>query len=166
MTCTVLTANSAGVRWLLMTFPLCGMSGCGRILALRCQMTQAVACRSLQCRVLVMCLRWHVLAMRCACDVHALCLRCDVLAMCMCCACDVLAMCLRCACGMAATCLRYDYYAVVCYAIPCHRLQDIHWSFGAIGYFPSYTLGAIIATQIFVRRAGSDPYCSLWRCLR
>mmetsp|Transcript_53475 Transcript_53475/g.142206 ORF Transcript_53475/g.142206 Transcript_53475/m.142206 type:complete len:121 (+) Transcript_53475:3-365(+) len=28
-------------------------------------------------------------------------------------------------------------------------LQDIHWSFGAIGYFPSYTLGAIMATQIF-----------------
>ena len=28
-------------------------------------------------------------------------------------------------------------------------LQDIHWSFGAIGYFPSYTLGAIMAAQIF-----------------
>ena len=28
-------------------------------------------------------------------------------------------------------------------------LQDIHWSFGAIGYFPSYTLGAIMAVQIF-----------------
>mmetsp|Transcript_36641 Transcript_36641/g.91241 ORF Transcript_36641/g.91241 Transcript_36641/m.91241 type:complete len:304 (+) Transcript_36641:768-1679(+) len=28
-------------------------------------------------------------------------------------------------------------------------LQDIHWSFGAIGYFPSYTLGAIMATQIY-----------------
>ena len=28
-------------------------------------------------------------------------------------------------------------------------LQDIHWSFGAVGYFPSYTLGAILAVQIF-----------------
>merc|ERR1719379_2700049 len=28
-------------------------------------------------------------------------------------------------------------------------LQDIHWSFGAVGYFPSYTLGAMIAVQIY-----------------
>ena len=28
-------------------------------------------------------------------------------------------------------------------------LQDIHWSFGAVGYFPSYTLGAVIAVQLF-----------------
>jgi carboxypeptidase Taq len=28
-------------------------------------------------------------------------------------------------------------------------LQDIHWSGGAFGYFPSYTLGAIYACQIF-----------------
>lgn len=28
-------------------------------------------------------------------------------------------------------------------------LQDIHWSFGAVGYFPSYTLGAVMAVQIF-----------------
>jgi len=28
-------------------------------------------------------------------------------------------------------------------------LQDIHWSFGAVGYFPSYTLGAIMAVQIY-----------------
>ncbi len=27
-------------------------------------------------------------------------------------------------------------------------LQDIHWSWGAIGYFPTYTLGAIFASQI------------------
>ena len=26
---------------------------------------------------------------------------------------------------------------------------DAHWSFGAVGYFPSYTLGAIMAAQIF-----------------
>jgi len=28
-------------------------------------------------------------------------------------------------------------------------LQDIHWSIGAFGYFPSYSLGAMMATQIF-----------------
>lgn len=34
-------------------------------------------------------------------------------------------------------------------------LQDIHWSFGAIGYFPSYTLGALLACQLF-GAAGRD----------
>jgi carboxypeptidase Taq len=28
-------------------------------------------------------------------------------------------------------------------------LQDIHWSFGGIGYFPSYTLGNLYAAQFF-----------------
>merc|ERR1711879_264503 len=28
-------------------------------------------------------------------------------------------------------------------------LQDLHWSMGAIGYFPTYTLGAMAAVQIF-----------------
>ena len=28
-------------------------------------------------------------------------------------------------------------------------LQDVHWGAGAIGYFPSYTLGAIAAAQLF-----------------
>lgn len=28
-------------------------------------------------------------------------------------------------------------------------LQDIHWSFLAIGYFPTYLLGAIMAAQLF-----------------
>lgn len=28
-------------------------------------------------------------------------------------------------------------------------LQDIHWSLGSLGYFPSYTLGAMIAAQLF-----------------
>lgn len=28
-------------------------------------------------------------------------------------------------------------------------LQDIHWSFGSIGYFPTYTLGNIYAAQFF-----------------
>ncbi|GIW72409.1 MAG: carboxypeptidase M32 [Planctomycetota bacterium] len=28
-------------------------------------------------------------------------------------------------------------------------LQDVHWSFGGIGYFPTYTLGNLYAAQIF-----------------
>jgi carboxypeptidase Taq len=28
-------------------------------------------------------------------------------------------------------------------------LQDIHWSMGAIGYFPTYTLGTLMSAQIF-----------------
>ena len=28
-------------------------------------------------------------------------------------------------------------------------LQDIHWSGGAIGYFPTYTLGNLYAAQFF-----------------
>jgi len=37
-------------------------------------------------------------------------------------------------------------------------LQDIHWYDGAWGYFPTYTLGALIAAQLFaaVRRAVPD----------
>jgi carboxypeptidase Taq len=36
--------------------------------------------------------------------------------------------------------------------VPDHRrgcLQDIHWFSGAFGYFPSYTLGAMMAAQLF-----------------
>eukprot|EP00633_Aureoumbra_lagunensis_P000518 CAMPEP_0197294046 /NCGR_PEP_ID=MMETSP0890-20130614/30847_1 /TAXON_ID=44058 ORGANISM="Aureoumbra lagunensis, Strain CCMP1510" /NCGR_SAMPLE_ID=MMETSP0890 /ASSEMBLY_ACC=CAM_ASM_000533 /LENGTH=517 /DNA_ID=CAMNT_0042769181 /DNA_START=163 /DNA_END=1716 /DNA_ORIENTATION=+ len=36
-------------------------------------------------------------------------------------------------------------------------LQDVHWSFGAIGYFPSYTLGAICAAQIFAAAHNDIP---------
>jgi carboxypeptidase Taq len=35
---------------------------------------------------------------------------------------------------------------------PDHRrgcMQDIHWTDGAVGYFPSYTLGAMTAAQLF-----------------
>ena len=35
-------------------------------------------------------------------------------------------------------------------------LQDIHWSMGGIGYFPTYTLGNINAAQLF-SAATSDP---------
>ena len=34
-------------------------------------------------------------------------------------------------------------------------LQDIHWSFGGIGYFPTYTLGNLYAAQ-FMEQARSD----------
>jgi carboxypeptidase Taq len=30
-------------------------------------------------------------------------------------------------------------------------LQDVHWSFGAIGYFPTYSLGNLIAGQLWAR---------------
>ena len=37
-------------------------------------------------------------------------------------------------------------------------MQDVHWSEGLIGYFPSYTLGAMYAAQWFasIRRATPD----------
>lgn len=37
-------------------------------------------------------------------------------------------------------------------------LQDIHWTMGSFGYFPSYTLGAVYAAQYFasIRRAHPD----------
>lgn len=34
-------------------------------------------------------------------------------------------------------------------------LQDIHWSLGAFGYFPTYALGNLMSTQIF-EKAGRD----------
>lgn len=36
-------------------------------------------------------------------------------------------------------------------------LQDIHWFDGAWGYFPSYTLGALLAAQLFEAARQSDP---------
>jgi carboxypeptidase Taq len=36
-------------------------------------------------------------------------------------------------------------------------LQDIHWPIGAIGYFPCYTLGAIMAAQLFDTAKGAEP---------
>ena len=30
-------------------------------------------------------------------------------------------------------------------------LQDVHWSTGAFGYFPSYTLGNLYSAQIFAQ---------------
>jgi carboxypeptidase Taq len=36
-------------------------------------------------------------------------------------------------------------------------LQDIHWSLGAIGYFPTYTLGNLMAAQLWERIQASLP---------
>ena len=36
-------------------------------------------------------------------------------------------------------------------------LQDIHWYDGAFGYFPTYTLGAMTAAQLFAAAKASDP---------
>lgn len=35
-------------------------------------------------------------------------------------------------------------------------MQDIHWAVGSIGYFPTYTLGAIAAAQIFAAAKEQD----------
>jgi carboxypeptidase Taq len=40
-------------------------------------------------------------------------------------------------------------------------LQDIHWYDGAWGYFPTYTLGAMTAAQLFAAALQSDPQISL-----
>ena len=36
-------------------------------------------------------------------------------------------------------------------------LQDIHWYDGAWGYFPTYTLGAMTAAQLFAAAKAADP---------
>lgn len=36
-------------------------------------------------------------------------------------------------------------------------LQDIHWSYGAFGYFPSYCLGNMIAAQLWYRARAARP---------
>jgi carboxypeptidase Taq len=36
-------------------------------------------------------------------------------------------------------------------------LQDIHWSLGSMGYFPTYTLGNLNASQLFRRATQEQP---------
>jgi carboxypeptidase Taq len=36
-------------------------------------------------------------------------------------------------------------------------LQDIHWSLGTFGYFPTYTLGNLNAAQLMARAAADHP---------
>ena len=43
-------------------------------------------------------------------------------------------------------------------------LQDIHWPVGAFGYFPCYTLGAMLAAQLFrARRSAASAGARLER---
>jgi len=37
-------------------------------------------------------------------------------------------------------------------------LQDVHWSWGLIGYFPSYAIGNIIASQLWAEMAKEIPH--------
>lgn len=36
-------------------------------------------------------------------------------------------------------------------------LQDVHWSIGILGYFPTYTLGNVLSVQIFNRAVSQAP---------
>jgi carboxypeptidase Taq len=36
-------------------------------------------------------------------------------------------------------------------------MQDIHWPSGSFGYFPTYTLGALAAAQLFAAAKGARP---------
>ncbi len=36
-------------------------------------------------------------------------------------------------------------------------LQDIHWSIGAVSYFPTYSLGTIYATQLYNKAKKDIP---------
>lgn len=36
-------------------------------------------------------------------------------------------------------------------------LQDVHWSFGLVGYFPTYTLGNIMSVQLFEAAKKANP---------
>ena len=39
-------------------------------------------------------------------------------------------------------------------------LQDVHWSHGSFGYFPTYSLGSFYAAQFFAAATGSNPLLS------
>lgn len=39
-------------------------------------------------------------------------------------------------------------------------LQDVHWAGGAFGYFPTYTIGSIYASQIYNHLTATIPGCS------
>src|SRR5262249_16118597 len=36
-------------------------------------------------------------------------------------------------------------------------LQDVHWSHGSFGYFPTYSLGSFYAAQLFSAAENQDP---------
>lgn len=41
-------------------------------------------------------------------------------------------------------------------------LQDVHWSDGSFGYFPTYTLGNIISAQLYEKMKNDIPWSSMW----
>jgi carboxypeptidase Taq len=41
-------------------------------------------------------------------------------------------------------------------------MQDVHWPAGLVGYFPTYTLGALLAAQLFETAAREIPDLSAW----
>ena len=44
--------------------------------------------------------------------------------------------------------------------VPDHRhgvMQDVHWYEGLIGYFPTYTLGALTAAQLYAAACTAHP---------
>ena len=45
-------------------------------------------------------------------------------------------------------------------------MQDVHWPGGAFGYFPSYTLGALIAAQQWAALEKDHPRCARATCAR
>ncbi len=50
-----------------------------------------------------------------------------------------------------------EYFGIVPPNDTLGVLQDIHWSWGNIGYFPTYTLGSMIAAQLFAAAEKNIP---------
>ncbi len=50
-----------------------------------------------------------------------------------------------------------EYFGIVPPNDSLGVLQDIHWSWGNIGYFPTYTLGSMIAAQLFAAAEKDIP---------
>ena len=38
-------------------------------------------------------------------------------------------------------------------------LQDVHWSMGSIGYFPTYSMGNLLSYQIWAALPATCPMC-------
>jgi carboxypeptidase Taq len=51
-----------------------------------------------------------------------------------------------------------DYLGIVPPSDAEGVLQDVHWSFGAFGYFPTYTLGNLYAAMLFQQAQKDLPH--------
>ncbi|HEX5544600.1 MAG TPA: carboxypeptidase M32, partial [Nitrospira sp.] len=51
-----------------------------------------------------------------------------------------------------------DYLGIVPASDAEGVLQDVHWSFGAFGYFPTYTLGNLYSVQFFEQAKLEIPH--------